>query len=285
MNTSLNKKQKLFTVFSTVALSILVVWITVSAATTISNNVSTGGTLAVTGRSDFTGAVFGSSTLQATGQLTLYAGATSTGSVQLNGILYASSTSDFTGLAQFHNGASTTGSVQINGQTTLNGTAFATGGVYATGTLQATGQAVFFGGATTTGSVQVNGRLYASSTVLAVTGTLDMDGTASTTGLRVNGTSVLGAGGSTVTGMVFGGCTIENRTIQATSTQGVLCTSATGIRLNDRVFVMATSSLATNFIVQSASSTAADTIGLIIYNATTTNTATGQISLNFFAIR
>ncbi len=115
--------------------------------------------------------------------------------------------------------------------------------------------------------------------------TFEVVGTASTTNLVVGGDNTYG----TLAGMIFGVCNFGNKTIAASTTVGVRCT-ATGVRTNDRVFVSATSSLHQDFIISSASSTAANTIGLYIYNTgrvgtTTTADATGNTAINFFAVR
>ncbi|MBI2627908.1 MAG: hypothetical protein HYW71_00520 [Candidatus Niyogibacteria bacterium] len=115
--------------------------------------------------------------------------------------------------------------------------------------------------------------------------TFEVVGTASSTSLVVGGDSTNG----TITGIISGICTFSNKTIAASTTVGVQC-AATGVRTGDRVFVTATSSLPQNFIISSASSTAADTIGLYIYNSgqtstTTTSSTNSNTALNFFAIR
>ncbi len=112
--------------------------------------------------------------------------------------------------------------------------------------------------------------------------TLETVGTASSTNLIVGGDGTNG----NIGGIVFGYCTTANTAIAATSTVGVQCASATGIRVGDRVFVSATSSLPTSLAVTSASSTAANTIGLYIANLNGgVSVNTGNISLNFFGIR
>jgi len=115
--------------------------------------------------------------------------------------------------------------------------------------------------------------------------TFEVVGTASSTNLVVGGNSTNG----TLAGMIHGVCTFGNKTIAATTTVGVQCT-ATGVRTNDKVFVTATSSLHSNFIITSASSTAANTIGLYIFNTgaagtTTTSGVDNITAINFFAIR
>jgi hypothetical protein len=107
-------------------------------------------------------------------------------------------------------------------------------------------------------------------------------GTASTSAIRVGDE----ASASTINGLVFGYCTIPATSITASSTNYADCASATGIISGDRVFVQATSSLPENFLIQAASSTAADTINVRIYNnGQISGTDTGVNSFNFWAVR
>lgn len=120
------------------------------------------------------------------------------------------------------------------------------------------------------------------TTVFASTTAFTNSGVASTSQL------VVGGNGTSISGLVFGYCNIGNITITASSTGGVTCASATGVRVDDRVFVQATSSLPTNFVILSASSTAtAGQIGLYIYNLgyPAGVTGTGGNSINFWAVR
>lgn len=105
-------------------------------------------------------------------------------------------------------------------------------------------------------------------------------GTASTTSL------IVGGNGTTLNGVISGFCTIPATTVTASSTNYANCTGATGVLANDRVLVMATSSLPVNFIIQSASSTAAATINVQILNTgMIAGTATGINSFNFWDFR
>lgn len=111
-------------------------------------------------------------------------------------------------------------------------------------------------------------------------------GTASTTAL------IVGGRGTTLNGINAGVCTFPNTTIAATTTSAVSCASASGLVTTDNIFIMATSSLPVNFVVQSASSTAATTIGLQIINLGSVNgppafngTATGVNSVFYWAFR
>lgn len=99
----------------------------------------------------------------------------------------------------------------------------------------------------------------------------------------------LGAG-STLAGMIFGTCNVTQTQITASTTQGVPCTGATGITTAYKVFVSATSTLATTtltnhiFAVTAASSTGVGTIGVEIANLSGM-TLTPAGTLNFWAVR
>lgn len=119
--------------------------------------------------------------------------------------------------------------------------------------------------------------------------TLEVIGTASSTSLIVGGDSTNG----TLSGMIFGTCNIVTKSVAASSTAGVACTGATGITTSYKVFVQATSSLASymnpanatsEFVIIGASSTAVNTIGVQILNQTGGATSTYG-TLNFWAVR
>src|SRR3989338_5288744 len=108
---------------------------------------------------------------------------------------------------------------------------------------------------------------------------LFVTGTASTTKLSVGG-------GAVFTILVGGYCTIVTTTVTASSSAGVSCTGATGVQTTDRIFVMATGSLLSQFQVIAASSTANGAINLMILNhGYTVTTATGINSFNWWAFR
>ncbi len=197
--------------------------------------------------------------------------------------------------------------ISTEGALTVTGISTLTGAVYATSTVQATGALTTFGNATlgddVSDSVTATAyftqlRIGTGSTFghigtvgadeLGVEGDIEIDGTAyfdgiaSTTALRVGDDSNV----TTINGMVFGYCTLASVTVVATSTAQTHCTGATGVLTGDRVWVMATSSLPTGLVVDAASTTASDIIGVRINNATAgANTATGAVSLNFWAVR
>ena len=88
--------------------------------------------------------------------------------------------------------------------------------------------------------------------------TLEVVGLASTTQL------VVGGNGSTLGGVVFGTCVVDFGSITASTTLSANCT-ATGVRTSDVVFVTPTATT-TRLIFTSASSTAANTIQVSMYN-------------------
>ena len=117
-----------------------------------------------------------------------------------------------------------------------------------------------------------------------VNGDSNLVGVASSTSLRVGGND--GAAGL-ISGIVSGYCTFAIANITASSTGFVHCASASGVRSGDKVFVQATSSLAGNFIIQAASSTAG-AISIQILNTgypVSGGTATGPNSINFWSVR
>lgn len=156
------------------------------------------------------------------------------------------------------------------------------------GTLDVTGKATLANASTTmltsTGNVWVNG--YATTTAsngnIATAGNISAEGTASTTNLIVGGNS------TTVGGIAFGYCTIsDSATITASTSKMFTCSNATNITTSHRVFLQATSSLPSGLSIQTASSSAASTIQLTIFNHLPTGVATapGAISINFLGIR
>ena len=110
-------------------------------------------------------------------------------------------------------------------------------------------------------------------------------GTASTSALIVGDEANV----STINGLIFGYCTAASVSVTASSSSMLSCTGATGVVSTDRVFVQATSSLPLNFAVTAASSSAAGTIQIRVFNIPTSTPAaemaTGINSFNFWAVR
>ena len=197
------------------------------------------------------------------------------------GGLFGSSTAQFTGkLTTYGNvtlgdaagdAITLTGNASTTNALTVGGNLYITGGILATAATS-----------TITNLTMVN-----ATTTNATTTTLYVSSIASTTGLIIGG-------GSTVSRLVFGYCTIPNILLSASTTAYADCDSTTGgpgIQSSDRVTVTATSSLPTNFIIQAASSTKSNNISVRIYNtgwidgvATTTGN-TNVNSFNFIGVR
>ena len=182
--------------------------------------------------------------------------------------------SSFTGLATLLGGATTTTLTLLNGEIISN----AENGVIQLG-----------GVASTTSLTLLNGETITNATdgVVQVTATtLKLIGTASTSALKVGDEPAA----PTIEGMVFGYCSFGNVNITASTTEGFAdCTTVpTGALLaNDRVFVQATSSFQSMYVITAASTTGVSTIQLRILN-TGLGVADGTLegtSINFWAVR
>ena len=212
-------KNELAKYLGAIAICLLVVGI-VSAATTISTDISTGGTLAVTGASTLTGAVTHSASTTFANDLWFNEAATSTVGFATAGLNFDSST-----------WVIDPNSNRVGGLTAAPNTAF------------------------------------------------EVVGTASTTNLVVGSETSL-------TALVSGTCSFVQRTITASTTGHVDCTGATGVRADDRIFLMATSGLDQNFIIQAASSSATGNINIRLYNAgVVADTTAGPATLYYWATR
>lgn len=129
----------------------------------------------------------------------------------------------------------------------------------------------------------------ASTTKVSISGSLWINGYATTTSTGAISTKKsmqVGGAGTVFTKMIGDYCTIATKTITASTTGYMNCTPRTTglVAAGDPVMVMATSSLDKNFHIIQASSSAADVIGLAVYNSGedfSVNKATGQRSLNF----
>ena len=208
------------------------------------------------------------------------------------GALFGSSTAQFTGAITTYGsdifGDASTDTITINGGTVAMGNA-------ATTTVPTTAVHNIWSVATSTSGTPIfsvsgisspNGRIGIGT--LSPATTLEVIGTASSTSLIVGGNSTNG----TLAGMIFGTCNIVTKSITASSTAGVACTTATGITTSYKVFVQATSSLIVyggayssgDFVITRASSTAVNTIGVELLNLTGDATST-YATLNFWAVR
>ena len=198
--------------------------------------------------------------------------------ISSGGGLFASSTGAFGGTLTVGGAITATSTLSVTGLTTL---------VSASSTSLSVLNALYVGGtasSTIKGDNTASTLPYASTTMITAT-------TASTTNLIVGGYASSGATSGTLAGIIFGTCSIAQEAISATSTKGVVCTSATGITTGFKVFVSATSTLINDavnefggFTVNGASSTGNNLIGVQLTNLTgISNTPKG--TLNFWAFR
>ena len=286
--------------FSFLALALATLFLSfvfVAYATSIGNNVSVSGTFDASGVSTFNGQLQASSTALLGAAATFYstvgigtATPAQVFSVQGNALfscnltsvanVTATGTLNVTGLTTLGNATGTQLTVTSNSYLSTTGI----GTTSPSNFFSVHGNTLFSGNLTSVANVTATGTLNVTGLTTLVSATtthIGVTGTASTTNL------VVGGGGSTIAGINFGFCNIPDSTIAASTTKAVNCTSATGVAVADRVFVMATTSLPTNFAVLSASSSAATVVSLYIANLgyPTAVTTTGNISLNFISFR
>lgn len=285
--------RRMLYMFFTVVAGVFVVTAAVQAATTISTNITTGGSINA------------SSTVQITGAVTTWGAGTfgdAAGDVQLfPGSLQASSTAFFTGAITTY-GAATFGNEATDVQ-------LFTGILQASSTSLFTDTATFYGNMTlgdaVGDSVTANGyftqlRIGTGTTFdqigtvgtdeLGVEGDAEIDGTlsvgtASSSALRVGADQ-----NSTINGLIVGFCSFSNVTsFTASTTKFVHCTGATGLTTDYKVFVQATSSFESAFVIQAASSTASGIISLRVLNtdmdSNNGDTTLNGTSINFWAVR
>lgn len=128
-----------------------------------------------------------------------------------------------------------------------------------------------------------------TDTVIKIGGasdTLQTLGTASTSALKVGDEAV-----PTINGLSFGYCSFSDTTVTASSTNYFNCTTTptSALTTSDRIFVQATSSFDTGFVIEAASSTGVSTINVRVRNISgflgAPDTTLGGTSLNFWAVR
>ena len=241
------------------------------AATTISTNIFTGGTLGALGVSTF--------------------GATASTTISTAGVLTAPS-------------AIINGTLASLGVSTFGSTASTTISVAGVLTTPSSAVALFLGGASTTQLTLLSGdtikNTVASTTVIS--GNLTTS-TTTITGLTATGNTTLasttattmkvGQVGTSMTRIVSGYCVTGSITIPATnasSTQAYAdCTPSGGasvITSGDRVFLQATSSLPYYVVIQAASSTAGGLINISLTNFSTSTSPTANVyAFSFWAFQ
>ncbi len=268
----------------TVVLALAVVFVSAGiaqAASTISTNISTAGTLAVTGLSSLGSA---SSTLFSSNSAYFGTSATSTfstaGALTLVGALTGTSGSFSTTLAV--TGLSSLGSAS----STLFSANSAYFGTSATSTFSTAGALTLKGALTLQNDEVITNAVNGEVSIGGASDTVKILGTASTSALKVGDEPAA----PTINGMVFGFCSFANvGSFSATTTQYVDCTTNPTLALltTDRVFVQATSSWDTSFVILAASSTAVSTVQLLVLNMGlgAPDTTLGGTSINFWALR
>jgi len=139
-----------------------------------------------------------------------------------------------------------------------------------------------------------NGSTVSGTSTLTITqaGNVGIGTTSPSAALAVNGSVTVGgnltlANSSTaVGGIVFGVCSITGATINKGYSKNFSCIASSTISSSYKIFVQSDGSLATDFIIQAASSTGSTVIGMNINNtSTTTSYSPGNLNFNFFGIR
>ena len=151
------------------------------------------------------------------------------------------------------------------------------------GTLSVTGASTLTGAVTAAAAVSVGTDLTVTDDA-TISDDLTVSGTASSTDLKVGDDQV-----STIAGLIHGFCTFTDVTsFTASTTKFVHCASATGVTSSYRVFVQATSSFESSFVIQAASSTSG-AISLRVLNTdmdgNNGNATLNGTSINFWAVR
>src|SRR3989339_809985 len=182
------------------------------------------------------------------------------------------------GLATLAGGATTTTLTLLNGEIISN----ATDGVIQLGGVASTTSITLLNGETITNAT--DGTIAIGA---AITDIVKIIGTASTSALIVGDEPAA----PTINGMVFGYCSFADVTsFTASTTKYADCTTvpAGALLAGDRVFVQATSSFDSMFVITAASTTGISTINLRILNTGLDGAADptlGGTSINFWAVR
>ena len=290
------------------------------AATTISTNIVTAGTLSVTQLT-----ALGQASTTMLSARTAYFGGTASTTINAAGAVSMPSTLSVTGLATLLGGATTTQLTLLSGDTLTNNTASSTvvSGTLTVGTASTTGAATVGGAfwvggnATTTAAGAISTQSTLSVTSLAtllggatttqitlLSGDTIKNAAASSTAISgavsTGGALTVGASGNAVNNIEAGYCMTAAKAIAATagtatSTLTYLdCTPYTpaGVAITgltagtSRVFIQATSSLPYYVYVQSASSSATNLINVAVVNtSTSTPVASAVYAFNFWSFQ
>jgi hypothetical protein len=283
------KKTGPVSAIASIVLSVLFVVTAVQAATTIGSNISTDGTVSVTGLtmlgnasstafSVFNNAYFGAtatSTFSSVGALTL-AGALSGTSGSF------STTLGVTGLTSLGQASSTRFSVFDTAY--FGGTATSTfnsaGALSVAGTLAVTGASTLTGASTHTGLASFG---QASSTLFSNTGTAYFGGTATST-FNSAGALTVGTSGTAITQMRVYAATIDIAATAAAIGTTEQTFTVTGLTTADKVFVNGPAPTALCPVVHARVS-ATDTIALGIATLTAAACDPASATYNIVAIR
>ena len=187
-------------------------------------------------------------------------------------------------------GGVTLGAMLVSAATTIS-TNITTAGTFNADDAATLGSTLAVTGSSTVQALNVGGEALLNST-------LNVVGSSTVQALNIGGAGMLssttatalkvGQTGTRHTGILSGYCTIATPAGHtATTTQQFTCASATGVTTSYKVFVQATSSLPSMYVIQSATSST-NAIEVRIFNTglgtTTAGGLEGPTSLNYWAV-
>lgn len=280
----MTRREKILRIAASAALAGLFVFASVEASSTIGLNVSTGGTLSVTGNSHMTADLFvyGGDLALGTGSATTTLTVDSTGNLGV-GTVSPKSALYVIGAGTFSTDLSLNGGDLNISDGISTSTLTSSGGNLGVGSGSTTPSALFSISATNTATNNNAARFLVSTSTATATSTafiidsngrvgvrtssptagvsFEVAGIASTTKLIVGGNQTT----SLISNILFGTCSYNEANIQASSTKSTNCTGATGVDSTYNVFVTPVW-LENGLVFTSASATAADTIQVTVLN-------------------
>jgi hypothetical protein len=283
------KNKDIIPISLSVVISVLFVSLVVYGATTIGTNINTGGNLTASGWATTTSvttteyAYVGDDITEPTGWDFL------NGDLLVSDDLFVNSQATtsgslWVGNAGTANNLDMSDDLYVEGDLEVDGTLY---GAWAT-TTSATTTAYAYVGPDISEHADIDflyGDLIVSDDI-NFAGTL-YGGTASTTSATTTDTLSVGFG-TGIREINFGTCDFANTAVTASSSAHFFCTSASGVTSSDKVFVTATSSFDTEYVIETASSTAEaeDKISIRVRNLGHTDDDTlNGTSLNWMSIR